>query len=108
MEREYIGFFHAARIDALMGLYGRERGEAVAIDRRPLEIEGLRGLHHLAGELVLDGLAAAGQERIDLAHQHRVVAEIDLVGAWRRAALDLVQQARPRTALKERIAARAQ
>ena len=44
---------------------------------------------------VLDRAAAAGKEIARFRHQVRVVVERDLAGARRRAALDLVEQARP-------------
>src|SRR6516225_4293258 len=105
MQRENIGLLHTARIDALMRLNSRQRGKAVAVDGGAFEIERLRSLFHLGRELVFDGLAAAGQERIGLAHQHRIFAEVDLIGTRRRAALDLMKKARARTALEERVAA---
>ena len=108
VERENVGLLHGARIDALVRLDRRERGKAVAIDRGALEVERGRGLLHLAGQLVLDRLAPAGQERVGFAHQHCVILKIDLGSARRRAALDLVQQARPGPALEKRIAAGAQ
>ena len=52
--------------------------------------------------------AAPGQKRVGLAHQRRIIAKVDLLGARRRAALDLIEQARPGAAFEERIAARAQ
>ena len=108
MEREDISLLDTARIDALVRLNGRERGEAIAVDGGAFEIERLRSFFHFGRQLVFDSLAAAGQERIGLAHQHRIFAEVDLVGAWRGAALDLMKQTRPRAALEERIAARTQ
>src|SRR5262249_24919636 len=101
MQRENIGLLHTARVDALMRLNGRERGKTVAVDGGAFEIERLRSFFHLGRELVFDGLAAAGQERIGFAHQHRIFAEVDLIGARRRAALDLMKKARARAALEE-------
>ena len=43
----------------------------------------------------LDRAAAAGQEIARFRHQLRIVVERDFAGAGRRAALDLVEQARP-------------
>src|SRR6185437_4476805 len=48
------------------------------------------------------------EEFVGLAHQLGVAGKIDLARARRRAALDLVEQARPRAALEKRIRARAQ
>ena len=108
VKSEDIGFLDAARVDALMRLNGRERRQAIAVDRGAFEIERQRRLLHFSGEFVLYRLAAPRQERIRFAHEHRVFAEINLVGARRRATLDLVQEARPCTAFEERVAARAQ
>ena len=78
VDGEHVRLFDAARIDALMRLHRRERGETVAIDRGALEIERARGLLHLGRELVLHRLALARQERIRFAHQLAVFGEIDL------------------------------
>ena len=108
MHGEHVRLLDAARIDALMRLDRRQRGQTVAVDRGALEVERGGGLFHFLGKLVLDRLAAAGQKPVRFAHQHRIIAKIDLLGAWRRTAFDLIEQARPRPALEERIAARAQ
>ena len=50
-------------------------------------------------------MAAAGQESVRLAHQFGVAGKIDLAGAGRRAAADLVEQAGPGAALEERVGA---
>ena len=42
---------------------------------------------------VLDRAAAAGEEIARFPHQIRIVGERDFPGAWRRAALDLIEQA---------------
>src|SRR5438445_3546379 len=39
MDGEYVGFFHGARIDALLRLDRRQRGEPVAVERGGLEFE---------------------------------------------------------------------
>ena len=108
MHGKDVGLLDGARIDALLRLDRRQRGETIAVDRGVLEIERRGRFLHCRGELVLDRLAAAGQERVGLAHQRRVIAELDLLGARRRAALDLIEQTRPGAAFEERIAARAQ
>ena len=108
MDGEHVGLLGAARIDALRRLRRRQRGQPVAVDRGALEIERGRGLLHLAGQLVAHRLALAGEEGVGLAHQLGVSGEIDLLGAGRRAALDLMQQARPRAALEKAVRAGAQ
>ena len=102
MGGEHVGLGDAARIDSLMGLDRREGREAVAQGGGALEIERLGGLLHVARELFAHRLAAAGEKRLRLAHQLGIVARRDLAGAGRRAALDLMQQARPRPALVDR------
>ena len=62
MQGEDVRLLDAARIDALVRLNGRERGQAVAVDGGMFEVERERGLFHLGRELVLDRLAAAGEE----------------------------------------------
>ena len=39
MDREHVGVLDAARVDALRALHCRQRGEAVAVDRGPFEVE---------------------------------------------------------------------
>src|SRR5262249_51553262 len=108
MHGEYVGLLDPARIDALRRLHRRERGEAVAIDAGTLELERGGGLLHLCSQLVFDRLALAREERVRFAHELAVFGEIDLARAGAGAALDLVKQAWPRAALKERIRTGAQ
>ena len=108
MHGEDVGFFGVARVDALLRLHRRERRQPVAVDRGALEVERLRRLLHLDGELLLHGAALAGEERGRFAHEFRIFGELDLARARRRAALDLVQQARPRAAFEEAVGAGAQ
>src|ERR1019366_7164015 len=93
---EHVGFLERARIDALMRCDRRQRGNSVAICGGTLEIERRRGLVHFSGQLLLHRHAAAGEKRIGLAHQFGITGEVDLTGAWRRAAFDLIEQTRPR------------
>ncbi len=105
MDREHVGLFHRARIDALLRLDRGECGETVAVQRRALEFEIVRRLLHFASEFLLHQTRAAGEEVIRFAHQFSVAGEIDLAGARTRAALDLIQQARPCPAFEERVGA---
>src|SRR5271156_1592769 len=50
-------------------------------------------------------MAAAGQELARLAHQLGITGKIDLARARAGAAADLIEQARPGAAFKERIGA---
>ena len=108
MQCEHVGFLDIARIDALMRRNRRERRQPVAIDRRALEIERVRGRVHFEAKFFLHQPAAAGEKLIGLAHQFGIAGEIDLLRAGRRAALDLIKQTRPRARLKKRIRAGAQ
>src|SRR5690606_3864014 len=56
----------------------------------------------------LHGAALARQEVVGFAHQLGIFRELDLARAGAGAALDLIEQARPRAALEETIRARAQ
>ena len=105
MDGEHVGFFHGARIDALLRLDRRQRGEAITIQRRGLEFEFSGRLLHLAGEQLLHGMAAAGQEIGRLAHQFGIAGEVDLAGAGARAAADLIEQAGAGAALEEAVGA---
>src|SRR5437763_9429764 len=48
---KHVGVLDTARIDALVRLYSGERGKAVAVDARPLELERGRRVLHLVGQL---------------------------------------------------------
>ena len=63
--------------------------------RRAFEIERRGGLVHCVTKAALDRAAAAGKEIARFSHQVRIVVEPDFPGAWRRAPLDLVEQAWP-------------
>src|SRR5208283_4685370 len=56
---EHVCLRNRARIDALLPLDRRQRGNAVAQARGSLELEGGRGLAHLVGEPLTDRAAAA-------------------------------------------------
>ena len=101
MHGEHVGLLDAARIDALMRLHRRERGEPVAVDGGALELERAGGFLHFRCQRILHGLALAGEKRIRFAHELAVFGKIDLARAGAGAALDLVEQARPRAALEE-------
>ena len=82
-----------------------KRGEAIAIERCGFEFELSGGLFHLAGELLLHVVAAAGQEVAGLPHQFGVAGEIDLARTRPRAAADLIEQTGPGAALEEAVGA---
>src|SRR2546429_9484083 len=108
MRGEHTGLLAPVRVDALMRLHRRERGQTVAVDGGALEIERGGGLLHLRRQLVLHRLALAREKRVRFAHQLAVFDEIDLARARTGAALDLIQQARASAALEESVGARKQ
>ena len=105
VDREDVGLLDAVRIDALMRLDVGERGEPVAVERRGLEIEVVRCCFHRARKLRLHLLARAGKKCVRLRDEAIVVVERDLARARRRAALDLIKQARPRAACVDGVRA---
>src|SRR4029077_13049255 len=105
IDGEHVGLLDAVRIDPLMRLNRGKRGEAVAVNRRALEVERDRSLFHLIGKLVLDLLASPGQKVVRFAHQTRIIGKVDFLGAWSRTALDLIKKTRSRAAFKKWIAA---
>ena len=105
MDGEHVGLFHGARIDALLRLDRRQRGEAVAIQCGGLEFELGGRFLHLTGEFLFHQMAAAGQEVVGLAHQLGIAGKIDLTGAGAGTAADLIEQARPGAALEEAVGA---
>src|SRR5262249_42820950 len=106
MDGEDVGLLDAARIDALMGLHRRKRGETVAVDGGALELERRGSLLHLRCQPILHGLALAREEGVGFAHELAVIGKIDLASARAGAALDLVEETGPRAALEERARAR--
>src|ERR1019366_894734 len=55
MEGEHVGFLARARINALLRLDRRQRGETVAVEGGGFKFELDGGLFHLAGEFLLHG-----------------------------------------------------
>ena len=108
VDREDVRLLQRLWIDALVALHVAERGKPVAIDRRAFEVERFRRLLHGASDLRLHRDGAAGEKVLRLVHQRVVVVRRDLARARARAALDLVEQARPRPALEHRIRAGSQ
>ncbi len=105
MDGEHVGLFHGTRVDALLRLDRRQCGETIAVEGCSFEFEFGGGLLHLAGELFLDVVAAAGQEIASLVHQFGIAGKIDLAGAGARAAADLIEQARPGAAFEKTVGA---
>ena len=105
MDGEHVGFLDRARIDALLRLDRRQRGETVAVKRCGFEFELGGSLFHLGREFPLHGPAAAGQEILGFAHELGIAGKIDLSGARPRTAADLVEQAGPGAAFEKRVGA---
>src|SRR5262245_46770683 len=98
MRGKNVGFFDAFRVDALARLNVAKRGEAVAEARRPLVILAQGRLVHQRAQAELHLVALAGEEAERLVDQRAVIGDRNLARAWRAAALDLIEQARPRPA----------
>ena len=88
--------------------HARERADAVAQLGRLLELERVGTRRHLRLERVDQLLLLALQEALGVGDVARVVVARDVVDARARAALDLVQQARPRAVREHRVLAGAQ
>ena len=93
-DRDQVG-----RVERLAGdrapLHQRaHRLEPVAEDGGALELLGGRGLGHLALEVALDVAVAAGEEVDDRVDPAPVLLAVDVADAGRRAALDVVVEAR--------------
>ncbi len=69
MRRDHIGVGEAGDVNILVSLHQRERADAVADQRRGLEIERLGGPVHLGREPLLDLAAASRQEQPGLFDQ---------------------------------------
>src|SRR5215208_8257140 len=108
MRRDDVGVADAGDVNVLMSLYQRERANAVADQRRSLEIERLGGPVHLGCKPLLDVAAATGQERLRLLDQPCVIAAVDPGDAGRAASLDLIQQTGTGAIAEHAVAARAQ
>ena len=105
---EHVGFLDALGIDGLVGGDVSQRPEPVAVFGGLLVVEPVGRFLHQALIHLAHVLALAAQEAHGLPDQRVVLVEADLAGARRRAALDLMQQARPRAALEHGVRARPQ
>ena len=71
MRGDHVGVDDAGDVDVLMALHQRQGADAVADQRRRLEIERSGCDLHLAGEALLHVAAAAGQKGVRLLDQRR-------------------------------------
>src|SRR5690606_33178872 len=105
VDSENVSLLHCLRVDALVALHMRQGSQTIAKDRRPLEVLLLGRLLHGLRHLRLHLLAAAREKVPRLIYQRRICAMRDLAGARSRAALDLIEQARPSAVLEKGIRA---
>ena len=107
-QREDVGVAEPLGMDRLAALDVGQRAQPVAVDRGQLEILRLGRLGHLLAELRLHPGRLAGEESLGVGDQLGIVGLVDPADARRRAAPDLVEQARPRAVGEEAVGAAAQ
>ena len=93
-DRDQVGRLQRLPGDAAALHQRADRLEAVAVDRRPLELLAGGGLGHLALQVALDVAIAAGEEVDDRLDVAPVLLAVDVADARRLAALDVVVEAR--------------
>ena len=108
VQRHDVGLLDALGVDPLVRLHAGQRPDAVAERRGALELHRPAGVGHRRREAFLHPGRAAAEEQHGVLDQRAVVGLADQPDAGRAAALDLVQQARPRPALEHRVGAGAQ
>ncbi len=102
-EREYVGVAEPFGMHRLAALDVGQSPQAVAIDGGELIILSLGGLRHRLAQPPLHAGRLAREELLRFIHQLGIFQLSDAPDAWRRAALDLVKQARPRTVLEKAV-----
>src|SRR5262249_40261880 len=102
---ENIRLLKIAWIDVLVRLHGRQRRKPIAQHGGALEIQRFGRLVHFVSEIFLYRAALARKERLRLPDQFVIRGARYLARAGRRAALDLIKQARPGTAVEHGIRA---
>ena len=105
-EREHVGIAHPFGVDRLRALDEGRRAQPVAQHGGAFEVEVLGGTGHLRFDLALHRAGLAAEEVLRLAHQRGIAHLVDPADARGRAALDLVEQARPVTPGKKAVGAR--
>src|SRR5690348_15861022 len=96
-EREHVGVAEPFRMNGLAALDVGQRAQPVAIDRGQLEIALLSGLGHRSRQARQHSGRLAGEEFLRFPNQLTIFLATDPPDARRRAALDLVEQARTRS-----------
>ena len=107
-DREDIDVVVAADFDRLLMQHGRQRAHLVAHRRGLLEFQLGGEAMHLLLEFLHHFALPAEQETRCIRHIARVILVADQADARRRAAPDLMQQARPRAVGEHRVLAGAQ
>ena len=100
-----VGVTQPVGVDRLRPLDEGQRLQPVAQHRRLLEIHRVGGFGHRVAEPLLHRGRAAFEEVLRVAHQPGIVRLRYAIDAGRRAAPDLVEQARPRPVRKEAVGA---
>ena len=95
-------------LDRLLVQHARQRADLVPDLGRLLELQRLGARHHLRLQRIHQLLLLALQEALGVGDVARVVVGRDVVDARARAALDLVEQARPGAVGEHRVLAGAQ
>jgi hypothetical protein len=111
LDREDVGVDRPSAgvvLDRLLVQDARQRADLVPDLGRLLELQRVGARHHLRLQRVHQLLLLALQEALGVGDVARVVLGRDVVDAGARAALDLVQQARPRPVGEHRVLAGAQ
>src|SRR5205085_4664446 len=102
-ERENVGVPKTFRMDCLAALYIGQCPKPVAVNSGKLVILAASGFRHELGQPCLHASGFAGQEFLRLADEFAIVLFTDPTDARRRAALDLIKQARPRSVREKAV-----
>src|SRR5215210_1428508 len=99
-EREHVGIAEALGVHRLAALDVGERAQPVAVDGREFEVLPLGGVRHGARQPRLDAGRFAGEKLLRLPDELAIFLLADPAHARRRAALDLIKEAWPRSVLE--------
>ena len=111
LHRENVGVFRrhsGVVLDRLLMQHARQGAELIANVGGLLEVQRLGVRHHFRLQRVHHLLLLAEQKPLGVADVARIVFARDVVDARSGAALDLVQQTRPRAVVEHRVFAGAQ
>src|SRR4051812_14280632 len=102
-QREHVGIAKPLGMHRLASLDVGQSAQPVAIDGRELIILAFGGRRHRLAQPALDARRFAGEKLLRLIDQFVIFLLADAPDARRRAALDLVKQARPRPVLEKAV-----